>query len=186
MTNEQLIAKFNPANAANLTADDLEIMRSLTDEQIDALADAYPNTPTRRAYLLLYDSAVPPERQLYQMSTWQNLRNVRKYANKKNLVPYTYKSLQQPTRQQAQTTTAVHRQTVPSKKVIVDMSAKDAAAELTASLGQGQAKTGKEATTKTTKTSSRKTKEGQKTTAETSTNVIPPDQDFTNGESESE
>src|SRR5688572_7240405 len=90
MTNEELIAKFNPANAATLTAEDLLIMRNLTDEQIAVLAEAYPNQPMRRAYLRLYDSRVAENKQIFPTSTWQNLRNARKFSNLKYLQPYDF------------------------------------------------------------------------------------------------
>lgn len=131
MTNEQLIVKFSPKNGLNLTAEDLEAMRNLTDDQIDVLADAYPNQPTRTAYLRLYDTSLPADKQIYQLSTWQNLRNVRKFSNKKNLRPYDFytrnaKAIGQNKTVKATTTTA--------KKVVVDLTAKEAAAELTKNL----------------------------------------------------
>ncbi len=133
MTNEQLIEKFNPANSGTLNAEDLEILRGLTDTQIDVLADAYPNKPTRRAYLRLYDTSLQPNKQLYQLSTWQNLRNVRKFSNKKNLVPYDFSATPASlTRQQMAARPAQQKSNV--KQVLVDLSATEAAAELTKTL----------------------------------------------------
>lgn len=130
MTNEQVITLFNPATADQLTASDLEIMRELTDEQIDALAHAYPNSPNRRSYLRLYDTKVPPNKQIYQLSTWQNLRNVRKFSNQKNLRPYDF--LLRGNRVQTQTKVSGLSKTSTSspKKVVVDLTAQQAAEEL--------------------------------------------------------
>lgn len=125
MTNEQLILKFNPANAGNITPEDLLEMRALTDDQINVLAEAFPNQPSRKSYLRLYDTTLDPHRQLYQLSTWQNLRNVRKFSNKKNLVAYDFYQVG---------ARAAARATKPPppapKKVVVDMTAQQAADEL--------------------------------------------------------
>lgn len=134
MTNEQLIAKYNPANADRLTPEDLSAMRALTDEQIDILAKAYPNQPTRRSYLRLWDDKLPENKQLFQLSTWQNLNNVRKFSNMKNLRPYDFilagNRLQTPKSPGANRGAAKQ----PAKKVVVDMTAQDAAKELKESL----------------------------------------------------
>lgn len=134
MTTEQLIAKFNPANAGNLNAQDLETMRQLTDEQIDELAKAYPNQPTRRPYLRLYDTSKAENKQLYNLSTWQNLRNVRKFSNMKNLVPYDFiatpGALQ--THQRDQATRTIGKPGANPRKVVVDLTAQEAANELRA------------------------------------------------------
>jgi ABC-type Na+ efflux pump permease subunit len=135
MTNEQLIEKFNPVNGANLTAEDLETLRGLTDAQIDVLADAYPNKPTRRSYLRLYDTTLPVNKQLFHLSTWQNLRNVRKYSNKKNFIPYdlaaTPAALNTKQRDQA-----MSKPVQSSAKIVVDLSAQEAADELRKNLQQ--------------------------------------------------
>jgi hypothetical protein len=140
MTNEQLIAKFNPANGSNLTAEDLETLRGLTDQQIDVLADAYPNKPTRRSYLRLYDTTLPANKQLFQLSTWQNLRNVRKFSNKKNLIAYDFHTTAQSLNQQARQQMAQRPGAAkPGPKVVVDLTAQEAADELK-KVAQGQAK----------------------------------------------
>lgn len=82
MTKEEIIKLFNPANESNVTT---EQMRSLTDEQIGWLADAYPNTPTGGAYLILHDNRLPDDRQLKPLSTWQNLHTLRVKNSQKNL-----------------------------------------------------------------------------------------------------
>lgn len=130
MTDAQLIEKFNPANGANISPEDQETMKSLTDDQIAILAKAFPNQPTRRSYILLWDKDMKPEKQLKQRSTWQNLHNLRKFSNKKNLVAFEFVS----------NTTRVNNLKVtkgvsaPPKRVVVDMTAQEAAAELTKSL----------------------------------------------------
>jgi hypothetical protein len=134
MTNEQLIAKFNPASAEQLTAEDLEFLRGLTDDQIDTLAAAYPNTPQRRSYLRLYDTKIASDKQIFQLSTWQNLRNVRKFANQKNLRPYDFLLRGN----KLQTTTSkpgvVKAMATSPRKVVVDLTAQQAADELKNSL----------------------------------------------------
>lgn len=128
MTNEQLIEKFNPANGKNLSAEDLLAMQTLTDEQITILAKAYPNQPSRRSYIRLYDKTIPANKQLYQLSTWQNLNNLRKYSNKKNLVAYDFLVIS------AKVVRPVAGKVAPVKRVVVDLTAQEAAAELTAHL----------------------------------------------------
>jgi len=137
MTTEQLLAKFNPANAGNLTAQDITEMRNLTDQQIDALANAYPNQANRRPYLRLYDTSKAENKQLFNLSTWQNLRNVRKFSNMKNLVPYDFIATPAAFAQQQKANSQKVGAKVTSnpRKVVVDLSAKEAAAELTAAIG---------------------------------------------------
>jgi hypothetical protein len=125
MTKEQLILKYNPANAVNLKAEDYLEMRALTDDQISVLAEAYPNQPSRKSYLRLYDTTLQPHKQLYQLSTWQNLRNVRKYSAKKNLIAYDFYQVGAKAAAKA-----VKPPTGAPKKVVVDMTAQEAADEL--------------------------------------------------------
>lgn len=139
MTNEQLIAKFNPANGANVSGEDLEILHALTDEQIDILADAYPNTPAKRSYLRLYDKNLKPDKQLYQLSTWQNLRNVRKFSNKKNLIAWDFNATAKNAVAPVKNLVAKASASSP-KKVVVDLTAKEAAEELKKSVAAGKVK----------------------------------------------
>jgi hypothetical protein len=129
MTNEQLIQKFNPLNAANLTPEDLEVMHGLTDQQIDVLANAYPNQPQRRSYIRYYDKNIPAAKQVFNLGTWQNLRNLRKFNNMKNLIPWDFFSPAGVARQPIKATAPAPGAKSP-KKVVVDMTAKEAAAEL--------------------------------------------------------
>lgn len=126
MTNDELIQKFNPANAANLTQEDIALMRTLSDDQIGVLAKAYPNDPMGRPYLLLYDTTLGEKKQIYQPSTWQNLNNVRRYSNQKKFMPFTFRSLFIVPKKAPSLR-------VPSRPVpgqVVDLSARDAAALL--------------------------------------------------------
>lgn len=122
MNSAELIKKFDPANAAELTEADINDMRNLTDDQIDILAKTYPNQPMIRPYLLLYDDTVKPDKQLYIRSTWQNLRNLRKLNNKKNFRPWNFTSRQPQTRTRSQNTGIP----IPQRKV-VDLSPAQAA-----------------------------------------------------------
>lgn len=185
MTNEQLIEKFNPANGPLLTAEDLVMMRELTDEQINVLAEAYPNQPTRRSYLRLYDKQLPEDKQLYQLSTWQNLRNVRKFSAKKNLVAYDFFKV-------GSMPAAVKKTAVPAKsspkKVVVDLSAQEAAAELKKNLVDKPAKTSPaKASTNKPKAAAGKASGGKKKsdTAQQSgveNTSLPPDEQFTDAQ----
>lgn len=132
MTDQELIAKYNPANAYNVTEADIVAMRELTNEQLDVLAKAYPNKPGQRPYLVLNDANLAANKQLRNLSTWQNLRNVRKFAARKNLSAWTFRELHQATR-------AVPRQALPPSRNVasnlkpgrtVDLGAAEAAAML--------------------------------------------------------
>lgn len=127
MQNADLVARFNPANAKNLTPQDLNDMRNLTDAELDQLAEAYPNKPAGKAYLRLYDTSVAENKQLYPLSTWQNLRNVRKFSNMKNLKPFDFFDRNAKPEVAA---TATRPGKAPAVKKVVDLSAQEAAAEL--------------------------------------------------------
>jgi hypothetical protein len=72
---------YNPANAASLTDEQITAMRSLSVEQIAELAKAYPNGPTGNSYLRLHDKNLADDKQIYPLSTWQNLHNLHKISN---------------------------------------------------------------------------------------------------------
>lgn len=185
MTNEQLIEKFNPTKGANLTAEDLETLRSLTDAQIDVLADAYPNQPTRRSYLRLYNKSLAENKQLFQLSTWQNLRNVRKYSNQKNLIPWDF-LVMSGKNIQASKPAATNKQS--PKKVVVDLSAKEAAAELSKNLvdksGNAAEKTATAKPAKATPAAKRDKLKGIKSKQESGVDNsnLPADQQFSGAE----
>lgn len=147
MTIEEVIQKFNPANAGNLTDDDIAAMRLLSDDQISALAKAYPNDPHGKPYLLLFDTALADKKQVYQPSTWQNLNNLRKYSNLKKFMPYTFRSLFIV----AKKAPALRSIGKPNTGQVVDLSAKAAADLLRNVTGAGTAtKTAAPATAKAT------------------------------------
>lgn len=124
MTDEELIQKFNPATAGGLTDADLAIMRGLTTEQIAVLAKAYPNNGHQRPYLLLADASLPENKQLFPLSTWQNLHSLHKFHSKTNFSAYTFKALFKPAGKIP--TIAGVRSDGPGGKV-VDLSSKQAA-----------------------------------------------------------
>lgn len=84
MDNHELIQKFNPNNWQSLTDDDRKVLRELSTEQIGVLAKAYPDNPQKRSYLVLHDKKLTDNKQLYQMSTFEKLYNLRKYSNMSN------------------------------------------------------------------------------------------------------
>lgn len=83
-----IIKTFNPEN--QLTQEQLEAMRNLTDEQIAELAKAYPNQPRGNAYLVYYITGEKPHEQRYPLGTWANLLNLRKLG-RKDIIPYAFK-----------------------------------------------------------------------------------------------
>lgn len=132
MTDQQILTRFNPQNREPLTPEELEVFRNLTDDQINQLAKEYPNQPSARSYLILYDDHVPANKQMLQLSTWQNLRNIRKFSNKKNFRPWEFKGIATP-RELRQTV-----QPRDNKKVVVDMSAQEAAQQLREAIKKGE------------------------------------------------
>lgn len=195
MTNEQLIEKFNPLNAPNVSAEDMEFMHNLTDEQIDVLANAYPNQPQRRAYIRLYDKNVAQNKQVYNLSTWQNLRNLRKFNNRKSLIAWDFFSVAGANRTPVKAVAPVAGKGSP-RKVVVDLTAKEAAAELAASVNKtGTAATGQEKkpTAKVVKANTGKGKGGDKSASTAAAASVenqgnkavetgaPADQEFTDG-----
>lgn len=134
MTTQELIHTFNPANAKNLTEADIEVLRNLTDEQLLVLAEAYPNTANRRPYLVLFDKNLPENKQVYQQSTFRNLYNVRKLANQRHITAYSFKDLVFPLKRAEapvrSIATATKKGAEQKKRVSMDLSPADAAAEL--------------------------------------------------------
>lgn len=93
-SNEDIVDVFNPENAAVLPVEVLAFMEHLTDSQIEALAKAYPNKPTGNTYLTLKDTNL--KKQLGQLSTWENLFNLRTKGGVKSFVAATFTSRYQP------------------------------------------------------------------------------------------
>lgn len=144
MTKEQLIAKYNPANARNLSQADLDAMREFSTDQLKELAEAYPNNANRKPYLILFDNNVKEGKQLFPLSTWQNLYNVRKFSGMKNLVAHTFKEVFTVARPQSRIAanragSNAGKQTTTARKV-VDLSAGEAADELKANLPKAPVK----------------------------------------------
>jgi hypothetical protein len=69
---QKMINKYNPDKFRELKQEDIEAMRKFTMNDVADLAKAYPNKPSGRAYLVLFDTT-DKARQLYPLSTWQNL-----------------------------------------------------------------------------------------------------------------
>ena len=84
---ENFIEIYNPRNASKLTEEQIQAMQTLTDEQIKALAEAYPNQPTGNAYLQYLITSEPLDKQRFPLGTWKNLHSLRKLG-KKEIVPF--------------------------------------------------------------------------------------------------
>lgn len=118
---KHIVELFNPANAANLKDADLKALPSLTKEDVAELAKAYPNTATNNNYLLLFDKKLPEDKQLYQLSSWQNLRDLWN-VGQLQFVPFGFRGYQGPKRSEP---VAPAQQAVASK--VVDLSEHEAA-----------------------------------------------------------
>lgn len=73
-----LIQLYNPQNARALSSKEIEAMQHFSNEQIEELAKAYPNQPRGNNYLVLINTQLPANEQVYQLSTWQNLAALRR------------------------------------------------------------------------------------------------------------
>lgn len=131
MTRDEIIARFAPTADPNFSPEELEVLHKLNDEEINALAEAYPNQPTRKSYVRLFDTNVKADKQIFQPTTWQNLRNLRKFSNQKHLIPWDFVTTVQARRIAAR---PVNTPKAQPKRVVVDMSAQEAAEELRKSL----------------------------------------------------
>lgn len=112
-----IIEIYNPANASKLTEEQVQAMKDLTDEEITALAEAYPNQPTGNAYLRYYDKNEKESLQRYPLGTWKNLANLRKLG-KKELLPFGFLKSVQPINANKNT-----KSLVPTTKRTVDLGA---------------------------------------------------------------
>jgi hypothetical protein len=172
MDNAELIALYNPANAHNLTAEQVKAMAEITNDQLDALAKAYPNSANQRPYLVLHDNNVrEPNRQLYPLSTWQNLRNVRKMNGLNNLVPFTFRSLFSPSTAKTQQQLGGGRK-VAANKETVDLTAKEAAEELRRTLKEKQGISGENGQKGQVKTAAQGNKSPRKRNVPASTTTV--------------
>jgi hypothetical protein len=91
-----VVKLYNPANAASLTSEQIEGLRTLTTEEIGQLAKAYPNGSIQRAYLLIVDGSKPVAKQLPTLSTFQNLYNLRVKNGFKDHVAIAFKGQYKP------------------------------------------------------------------------------------------
>ena len=120
LTTAALVALYHPGNAQNLSQEEKDNIQTLTSDEVDALAKAYPNTPQDNNYLLLLDKRLPADKQIYQLSSWENLAYLWKLGQT-HFVPYAFRG-QESTQKVAQPTS------VPATdKAVVDLSEGDAA-----------------------------------------------------------
>lgn len=87
----ELVKLYNPANASVLTQQQIEGLQKLTSEQIKELAKAYPNLTMQRAYLLIIDSSKPVDKQIPNLSTFENLWNLREKNGQRKYVAYMFR-----------------------------------------------------------------------------------------------
>jgi hypothetical protein len=115
-----ILQVYNPANAANLSAEETAAMKDLSNEQIAQLAQAYPNQPTGNAYLVYYITSEDAKSQRYPLGTWSNLNELRKMG-RADILPFGFfKNVFS----QKPTTVSVSQ---PKSERIVDLSAEEAA-----------------------------------------------------------
>jgi hypothetical protein len=105
MEKEQL-GRYSPANAKNLTAEEITAMQSFTKDDLKELAAAYPNNAHGTAYLILYDKSKKPKEQLFSLSTWKNLFELVKMGNT-NYYAVSFKQIFNKKEQHALTTAPV-------------------------------------------------------------------------------
>lgn len=85
---------YSPANAKNLTAEQLEAMANFTKEDLKQLAAAYPNSNHVGGYLILFERG--KTKQIGHPSTWNNLYNLVKMGST-NYYAATFRSIFKPT-----------------------------------------------------------------------------------------
>lgn len=130
---QDIIDLYNPANAANLSIEEIEAMQHLSDAEIAALSAAYPNQPTRNAYLRYYIKNEKPEQQRYPLGTWKNLHSLRKMG-RSEIVPFGFvKSPYLPVAQKAAKVSGVPARVVDlgADEVFVGLKKSDTANENT-------------------------------------------------------
>jgi hypothetical protein len=88
---QETINLYNPANAKNLTAEQLAAMSNFSDEDIKQLATAYPNKATGNAYLVIGNTKL--KQQIGARSTFANLYNLRVANQQKNFYPLSYTAI---------------------------------------------------------------------------------------------
>lgn len=88
MNIEEILTAFNPENKEALNDEQKIKLGSLTDEELKALAKAFPNKPTNNTYLVLFDTKIDNKKQLGIRSTWQNLYNLRVLSHQRQWIAY--------------------------------------------------------------------------------------------------
>lgn len=91
-----LVKLYNPANASALSEEDILGLRNLTSPQIKELANAYPNLTMQRAYLLIVDGSKAVDKQIPNLSTFENLWNLREKNGQKRYVAYNFRGNYKP------------------------------------------------------------------------------------------
>jgi hypothetical protein len=91
-----IVKTYNPANASALSPEQIEGLRSLTSEQIKDQAKAYPNLTMQRAYLLIVDGSKPIDKQIPNLSTFENLWNLRERNGLKKYVAIGFRGAYKP------------------------------------------------------------------------------------------
>lgn len=91
-----IVTLYNPANASALTPEQIAGLQKLTSEQIKELAKAYPNSGMTRAYLLIVDGSKPIDKQIPNLSTFENLWNLRERNGQKKYIAYMFRGAYKP------------------------------------------------------------------------------------------
>lgn len=91
-----LVKLYNPANAASLTPEQVQDLQGLTVDQIKELALAYPNSMMQQAYLLIIDKTKPVDKQIANLSTFENLYNLIARNGLKQWVAFNFKTNYKP------------------------------------------------------------------------------------------
>ncbi len=85
-----IVKLYNPANAAALTEQEISGLQKLTSDQIKELAKAYPNVLFSRGYLLIIDNRKPVDKQLPNLSSFENLWNLREKNGQRHYVAFNF------------------------------------------------------------------------------------------------
>lgn len=88
---QNMIKLYDPANAKNLNAEQLAAMANFTNDDLLALAKAYPNKSTGNAYLILGNTKL--KEQFGNPSTFTNLYNLRVRQQQKHFFALSYRIL---------------------------------------------------------------------------------------------
>lgn len=91
-----LVKLYNPANASALSPEDILGLQKLTSPQIKELANAYPNLTMQRAYLLIVDGSKAVDKQIPNLSTFENLWNLREKNGQKKYVAFQFRGNYKP------------------------------------------------------------------------------------------